>query len=127
MAEVAENRRILDTQKIAELTEAQKSELADALPVLEAISEGALKDTFAEDIPFLLEPKYVVPDRNPVLAGYAEVQRTFGLVAQIGILIRVTPGIIRKIDGSAGYKAARIALTISGLIALGIALIGVVN
>ncbi len=76
--DVAENRRILDAQKIAELTEEQKATLAEAQPILEEISEGQLHDDFAEDIPYILEPHLRVPpaleagERNPVLAAYDE-------------------------------------------------------
>lgn len=39
------------------------------------------------------------------------------------MLIRKTPDLIHKIDGSAGFKAAGIITTIGAIVALGIALL----
>lgn len=130
--DVAENRHILETQKIAELTDEQKAQLAEAQLVLAAISEGAMREDFGEDIPFLMEdqfqlrPVLIGEDRNPVLAGYDEKRRVFGRAAQIGMLLREFPEIIYKIDGSAGYKAARIVTTIRALVRMGLSLMGII-
>jgi hypothetical protein len=122
-SDVAENRSILNTQKIAELTEDQNTKLAKAQPLLEAISSGVMQENFREDITYLLEERFrvLVPqlgtaDRNPVLAGYDEKRRTFGRLARIAIWIIKSPQILDRIDGSAGYKAATILLTIRELI-----------
>lgn len=128
--EIEENRRILSEQAFKELPDAARAELADAQPVLEAITESYIHDDLAEDIPFLLSddmrvgrPRLGGAERNPVLAGYDEMQRTFGRVARIALILRKTPDLVHKIDGSAGYKAARIVTTVAALVAIGIALI----
>ena len=105
--------------------------LADAQPVLEAISNTDLAEDFAEDIPFLLEDRFRVsgapplgsPERNPVLEGYAEKVRVISRSAKIVIYLRKVEGAIHKIDGHAGYKAAGILATLTALISLGIGLL----
>ncbi|WP_299981889.1 hypothetical protein [uncultured Ruegeria sp.] len=129
--EIADNRRILEAQKIAELSDKQKAELAEALPILEEISEGIVQDDFIEDISFLTADSDGLPvgaftlgvaSRNPVLAGYDEKRRTFARIAQIAIILRKFPNLVHKIDGSTTYKAARILTTIGALATIGIAL-----
>jgi len=128
-SEVAENRRILDTQKIAELNAEQKATLAEAKPLLVDISEGAMREGFDEDISFIVEdrigvaPAFGPDDRNPMLAEYNETLRTLSRVANIGVLLRQFPEIIHKIDKSAAYKGARILTTIAAIIGIGIAIL----
>lgn len=131
--DIAENRRILNAQALAELDPAQKQRVAEALPVLDAISEPELAEGWAEDIaeivarqtrPVEITREFGATERNPVLASYAAEARVFSRAAQIGMLLRKTPELIHRIDGSAGYKGARIVATIAALISLGIVLIG---
>ncbi len=130
--DVAENRHILNSQKIAELSTDQKAKLAGAQPLLEAISSGVMQEDFSDDIAYLLEdhfrvptfpPEFVAKHRNPILAESDEKYRTFGRLAQIAIQLLKSPQILDRIDGSAGYKAATIFLTVKELINLCIGLI----
>lgn len=130
--DVADNRRIVEAQKIAEMTPEQKALLAEAQPMLEAITEGALQEDFATDIPFLLEDRHRIavpppalgaPERNPALAGQDEIHRAFGRSAQIGVLLKKVPKIVQAVANSTGFKAASILLTLKELVKLGLSLI----
>jgi hypothetical protein len=118
--EVEAHRNLLDRQKIKEMDAAQKALVEEAAPMLEAISEGAMQETFREDVAFLLEPRFRVVDGE----GADETRRVIGYAAKIGVLMRKSSDIVKQIDGSGGYKAARILTTIAGLVTIGIALLG---
>ena len=124
--DVAENRRILENQKLKEMSGDQMAVLAEAKPLLLDISEGAMHEDFGADIDVIVEDRIPLPygpdDRDPILAEYNETIRTLSRVANIGVLLRQVPEIIHKIDGSAGYKGARILATIGAIIGIGIAL-----
>lgn len=120
--EVAENRRILQEQSLRELSQDEKDTLEEALPVLQAISDEALAEEWGQDIPALVNDALgPVPTSAPRLPGADEATRIFGRAARMAVLLQKSSDLIHKIDGSAGYKAARIATTISALVGLGIA------
>jgi hypothetical protein len=117
--DVAENRTILTKRKFAEMSQEQKDVLADALPVLRAISDEALADDWEHDIPALINTSMgPLPSGAPALPGADEATRIFSRVAKISILLQ-TSEVIHAIDNSAPYKAAGIAVTVGGLVALG--------
>ncbi|WIY23526.1 hypothetical protein [Parasedimentitalea psychrophila] len=121
--DVAENRKILSEQAIRELPESAQEQLRDALPVLVAISDPDLADDWQHDIPQLINDATLpLPSGAPALPGADEATRIFYRAAKISLLLK-TKDIIHKIDGSAGYKAARILLTVAGLVTLGLAIL----
>jgi hypothetical protein len=128
LPEIAENRVILDQQAFKELTPDAVAVIAEAAPVLIAITEGDLSQSLAEDTTLLLDPSMRVrpprptlgaADRNPVLAGYAEEVRLFSRAARILILIRKTPDLIHRLDGTATVKGAKILGTLAALVTVG--------
>lgn len=121
---VAENRKILSEQAIRELPDGAKEQLEEALPLLRAISDEGLAEDWAQDIPQLINGATLpLPSGAPPLPGTDEATRIFSRVAKISLLMK-SREIVHRIDGSAGYKAGRIVLTLAGLVALGLSLIG---
>ncbi|WP_120502158.1 hypothetical protein [Roseovarius sp. EL26] len=119
--EVAENRKILSEQAIRELPEGAKEQLEEALPMLVAISEPELAEEWQHDIPQLINDATLpLPSGAPPLPGADETTRIFSRVAKIALHLKAAE-VIHKIDGSAGYKGARILTTVAALVGLGIA------
>jgi len=124
--EVAENRRILTEQALRELKPEEKQQLSEALPILKAISRDDLAEEWEQDIPALLNDAIgPVPDTAPRLPGADEAVRIFSRVAKMAVMMRKSSEIVHKIDGSAGYKAARIVGTVGALVGIGLAILGV--
>ncbi|MGJ8596715.1 hypothetical protein [Sulfitobacter sp.] len=120
--DVAENRAILTKRKFAEMSQEQKDVLADALPVLRAISDEPLTDDWENDIPALINTSVgPLPSGAPALPGADEATRIFSRAAKISILLR-TSEVIHAIDQGAPYKAARILTTIGALVTIGLTL-----
>jgi len=121
--DVAENRQILTQRKFAEMSPEQKQILADALPVLRAISDEAMADDWAHDIPALINTSIgPLPSGAPALPGADEATRIFSRAAKISILLR-TSAVIHAIDQGAPYKAVAIIATIGGLVGMGLRLV----
>ncbi|MBY5987630.1 hypothetical protein [Roseovarius atlanticus] len=121
--DVAENRQILTDQTIRELPEGAKEKLEDALPMLVAISDNNLADDWQNDIPQLLnDATQPLPSGAPPLPGADETTRIFSRAAKIALHLKIADT-VHKIDGSAGYKAARIVTTIAALVTLGLAIL----
>lgn len=121
--DVAENRQILTDQTIRELPEGAKEKLEDALPMLVAISDNDLADDWQNDIPQLVnDATQPLPSGAPPLPGADEATRIFSRAAKIALHLK-TAEIVHKIDGSAGYKAARIVATIAALVTIGLAIV----
>lgn len=124
--DVADNRRILSNQALREITAEQKETLRQALPVLRAISSADLAEEWDQDIPALINDAIgPVSGTAPRLPGADEATRIFSRVSKIAILWRKTPEIVKRIKSSPGYAAAEIVLTVSGIIALGIAVLSI--
>lgn len=118
--EVAENRRILQEQSLRELTPNEKATLEEALPVLQAISDEALAEEWAQDIPALTNDSLLpVPDTAPRLPGADEATRIFGRAARMALETKKSANIIQRIDGHSGYKALRIVQVLEWLVQLG--------
>lgn len=128
--EVAQNRRLLQEQALSELSPEALTQIEEAAPVLEAITEGALQEQMHEDVLFLTEEMRVGPPRLPgvtradaVVPGRDEAGRVFGRSARMLLALRRAPELIHKLHDSAGFKAAVIVTTLSGMVALGAALL----
>lgn len=118
--EVAENRKILNEQAIRELPTGAVEQLTEALPILTAISDEALAEEWKQDIPQLINDATTpLPSGAPSLPGAEEATRIFNRAAKISLLLK-SKDIIHSIDGSAGYKAARILTTVTALVSLGL-------
>lgn len=118
--EVAENRRILQEQNLRELTDDEKATLEEALPVLQAISDEALAEEWAQDIPALTNDSLLpVPDSAPRLPGADEATRIFGRAARMAVETKKSESIVQRIDGHSGYKALRIIQVLEWLVQLG--------
>jgi len=126
---VAENRRILQEQAIRELSPDALSKIAEAAPVLEAITEGELQGQMQEDVLFLtqemrpgLPPLPGVTRADAIISGHDEAVRVLGRSARMLIAIRKSPSIANKIHESTAFRIADIASTLLTLINIGIAL-----
>lgn len=124
--EVAENRKLLAAQAMRELPDHDKELLQDARPILEAISEGIMAEDFATDIPELInDTMSPLPRGAPRLPAMDPSMRLFGRVAKISALAN-TEKIIQKIEGSSGFKAAKILKFIKDIIEIGLHLFGII-
>jgi len=121
--EIADNRAVRAKQAIRELPEDKRAELAEALPVLEAISDDKLAQEFREDFRVVLNDAVgPLPGHAPALPGIYSTNRIASRVAKISLWIR-SSAVVRKIDGSAEYKAVGILKTIYDLVKLLIGLL----
>ncbi|RUS58702.1 hypothetical protein EGN72_17370 [Pseudorhodobacter sp. E13] len=106
--EVAANRTSLAAQALRELSPDQKAELAEALPVLQAISEGVMAEDFAADIPALINDALLpLPTGAPRLPGMDASARVFSRATKMSVLER-TGGVVHKMDGHAAIKTIKI-------------------
>jgi len=130
--EVAENRRILAGQAMAEMSCEDRELLAEATPLLAAISDAELAQDFTEDTAEILAPslpgarRFDPGGKAPALPGVTEAERLFSRVAKIALSKQLGDAVL-KVDGSATYKGARIIATIHSLVSLGIKLFGVIR
>tara|TARA_B100001971_G_C18244874_1_gene573527 strand:- start:243 stop:1634 length:1392 start_codon:yes stop_codon:yes gene_type:complete len=126
---VAENRRILRDQALRELSPNALSQIAEAAPVLEAITEGHLREQMHEDILFLTKEMRTAPSRLPgvtradaIMPGHDEAVRVFGRSARILIALRRVPEFFSRLHDSPTFKSATILSTLVDLIKIGLAL-----
>ncbi|WP_282093513.1 hypothetical protein [Epibacterium ulvae] len=124
--EVAENRRLLQKQLLRELSLENLEQIAEAAPVLEAITEGDLREQMRDDVFFLTQEMRTGSPRLPgvtrddaIIPGRDEAVRVFGRSARMLIALRKTPELINKIHASAGFKALNILGVLGGLVSLG--------
>jgi hypothetical protein len=122
-SEIAENRRILDLQALAELSPTDKVKLVEASPVLEAISEADLASDWTADIPAIAAEGTGPPraleatERNPILAAYDEKVRVFSRIAKIAMLLRRSPDLVHRLHDSAGHKLIVLGMSGTALLA----------
>jgi hypothetical protein len=126
---VAENRRILREQALRELSPDALNHIAEAAPVLEAITEGDLQEQMHEDILFLTTEMQATPPRLPgvtradaIIPGHDEAVRLLGRSARMLIALRKAPQLINKIHDSTAYKSLEILATLTSLIGFGLML-----
>lgn len=126
--EVAQNRKLIETQAFAELPQAALDLLSGAMPILVDITEGQGQLDWQQDIPAIVDasktapPSYRSlgpPDRNWALAVRDEKVRVIGRAARMYLKIKETPELIHEIDKNASYKGARILATLHSLISFG--------
>lgn len=120
---VADNRLILSEQAWRELPEAAAAQLREAAPILKAISEEGLAEEWQLDIRELINDAVgPVPNHAPPLPAADAATRIFSRAAKISIWLKLAE-VVHGVDGSAGYKAARIVATVAALVTLGSALL----
>ncbi|UWQ07346.1 hypothetical protein [Aliiroseovarius crassostreae] len=132
--EVAENRRILQEQSLRELTPDDKATLEEALPILQAISDEALAEEWAQDIPALTNDSLLpVPDTAPRLPGADEATRIFGRTSKMAIMMLKYPEIVESIHNSTAYKSVKLikdGATVVGwvtiIVGLGLRVLGII-
>ena len=114
--DVAENRLTLAKQALRELTRNQKQQLLDAVPLLEAISEGNIAEDFANDIPVLVNDAIGPPgDFGPRLPGIDRTIRTFSRSAKMAIIWQKIIDSGAELHDSKGHKTAKLGLTVTGV------------
>jgi hypothetical protein len=128
---VAINRRILQEQKLRELTPKDIAAIQDIAPVIEAITEGVLHAQMREDIAVLTAPPngprlMMGVTRADSILGNDEVTRVFGRIARMVIKLREwrakVGDISDKVRESPEFKAYDIIHKLSPLIMLGLGL-----
>ncbi len=131
--DVAQNRKLIETQAFAEMPEAALDLMTEAMPVLVDITEGQGQADWQQDILAIVDDtkgfsanyRTLGPaDRTLALSMRDEKVRVFGRAARILLMIKATPSLIHEIDKSAVYKGAKIITTVSALVMIGYALIG---
>ncbi|WP_157779923.1 hypothetical protein [Celeribacter ethanolicus] len=101
-----------------ETTPEQKEALADALPVLKAISDDKLAEEFELDFGQVLNSSAgPVPNTAPKLPGADATHRIGNRVAKMSLLTK-SSDVAKAIDGSGGYKALRIGTTLNTLVGI---------
>lgn len=128
--DVAENRSILREQALRELTTEELDAVSAAAPVLEAITEGDLRQQFHDDIRYLSEEAKSGPRKLPgvtrkdaILQGRDEAVRLFGRSARMLVILRRAPELVHKIHETSGFKAMNIIAVLGTLVTIGIALL----
>ncbi|WP_422048639.1 hypothetical protein [Shimia sp.] len=95
--EVAANREQLAQLAIQELSAEDRETLETAAPVLSAISEGAMAEDFAEDIPELINDAVLpLPSGAPRLPGADASTRIFSRVSKMALLSEKTKAGLKK-------------------------------
>jgi len=125
--EIAENRRIIAHQKIQELSAIDRENLRKALPLLEKISQGMLRQDFEYDVASITgDPIEAVQEHNalPPSTKVDASARIFSRAAKIRAALRVGDT-VEKIEGSTGFKAAKIITTVAGVIGIGLTVFGI--
>ncbi len=129
--DIAANRRLQQDQALRELTPKDIATIANAAPVLEALTEGDLQAQMAEDIAVLAPPpnypRLMGVTRADSILGYDEAARVLGRSARIMIKVqawRANLGkLTDKVRESPEFKAYEIIYKLSPLIMLGVSLL----
>lgn len=115
--EVAANREALAKQAMRELPVDQIALLEDAQDVLPEITEGAMQEDFARDIPKLINDATLpLPSGAPRLPGADEATRIFSRSAGIKLLYAKACENGATVFDSKEFKTVRLGLTVSGLL-----------
>ena len=128
--EVAQNRRLLQEQALSELSPTALAQVAEAAPLIAAITEGNLQKQMGEDIRFLTQEMYVGPPRLPgvtradaIVPGRDEAVRVFGRSARMLMTLRNSGADpIHKLHDSAGFKITTVIMMLADLVKLGLGL-----
>ncbi|MBN9987125.1 hypothetical protein [Rhizobium laguerreae] len=119
-ANIATNRRILESAIVNEPSSDDIQAIQEAAPVLEAITEGDLQEQMRDDLEILA--KY---DRQ--LGGVTrtdgfgrdEITRVVGRAARMLLAIKKTPEIISKLESSTAIKVGKIISSIGSILLVG--------
>lgn len=116
-SDIAENRQILQSTNIPQVSPEVIQAIQDAAPVLDVITEGDLQEQMRDDIAVLAEydgQLGSVTRRDGF--GHDEIIRVAGRVSRIILAIRKTTGVIRKIEDSSAIKVGDIIGSVTGII-----------
>lgn len=131
--EIARNREMLAQQKWKELSEEDRKMLEDAQPLLVAISEDALAEDFAADIPRLINDAIgPLPTGAPRLPGADSATRIFGRASRMSERYIHLTAKGAKLFDSNSTKSVRLVMTFGGvagalyaIVRIGLRLLGV--
>lgn len=120
---IAENRRILQSAAVNELSAKSVEAIQEAAPVLVAISEDDLQQQMQDDLAILA--KYEghlggVTRRDGF--GHDEVTRVVGRAARMLLAIGKIPEIVSKLEASTAIKVGKIISSLSIIIGTGAAI-----
>ncbi|MCC5966457.1 MAG: leucine-rich repeat domain-containing protein [Natronohydrobacter sp.] len=126
-AAVAVNRRILQEQKLRELSPEAVATVKAHAPIVQAITEGDLPEQTAEDVDYLTNVLPNMPPSLPgvtrddaILHGRDEAVRFFGRSSRMLIMLRKSGGMIEKLHQSTIYKAAEIIQALVEIVKVGL-------
>jgi hypothetical protein len=115
-AEVAANRQLLALQVFNEFSDADRAKLAEAQPILVALSEDTMADDFAEDVPALINDALgPIPDGAPALPGADAATRIFNRTSQMALIWNNTMDAASDWHDRREHKAARLGMTVVGI------------
>ncbi len=131
--DVAENRMIFAGQALRELPKEDIAVLDEAKEVLVAISEGAMSEDFAEDIPELINDALLpLPNGAPPLPGMDPAVRVFGRVSRMAMMMQKSGEIVEQVEKSKSFRALKIVKMgatvygwLSSLVSIGLRLFGI--
>jgi len=131
--DVAENRMILAGQALRELPEEDRAVLGEAKEVLVAISEGAMAEDFAEDIPQLINDALLpLPNGAPPLPAVDPAVRMFGRVSRMAMMMQKSGEVVEQVEKSKSFRALKIVKMgvsfygwLSSLVSIGLRLFGI--
>ena len=124
--EVARVRSLLAEQALKEASPEDRQALADAAPMLDAISEGLMQEDFAADIPALVADRSVPGvTEETALPGLDETARVYVRVARSHRLLTESPDTLERLEATTGMRAGRIINTLTTLIMNGLRLFGI--
>jgi len=119
--DIAVNRETRAARALQELTPEQKQQLADAQPILEALTENEAHQDMSADIPALIndmiEP---VPDHAPPIGPAV---RVVNRAAKISLMMRMKDFDTKLVE-KCGYKSVEIFSTLGTVIGIGLGIFG---
>jgi hypothetical protein len=119
--DIAANRETRAAQALQELTPEQKQQLADAQPILEAITEGEVLQDMGADIPALINDMIgPVPDYAPPVGPAVRVVNRAAKMS----LLASSKEAIETIEKNSGFRMVRISLVLKSIIDIGLKIFG---
>lgn len=119
-ANIATNRRILESAIVNEPSSDDIQAIQEAAPVLEAITEGDLQEQMRDDLEVLAkyDGQLVSVTRSDGF-GRDEVTRVVGRAARMLLAIKKTPEIVSKLESSTAIKVGKIISSIGSILLVG--------